>query len=70
MPIKFVERHALALGETGDGQHYIAMELVEGETLRQRLSTARWSVRESRRISRLTQRVGFSIFRRTKFRSS
>ena len=36
-----------ALGETSDGQHYIAMEYVEGETLRQRLSTARLSIREA-----------------------
>ena len=27
-----------ALGETSEGQHYIAMEYVEGETLRQRLA--------------------------------
>jgi serine/threonine protein kinase/Tol biopolymer transport system component len=36
-----------ALGETSDGQHYIAMEYVEGETLRQRLSTTRLSIREA-----------------------
>ena len=36
-----------ALGETSDGQHYIAMEHVEGETLRQRLSTTRLSIREA-----------------------
>src|SRR5215216_7679939 len=34
-----------ALGETNDDQHYIAMEYVEGETLRQRLSTTRPSIR-------------------------
>jgi serine/threonine protein kinase len=39
--------HIYALGETGDGQHYIAMEYVEGETLRQRLSTSRLTIRES-----------------------
>jgi eukaryotic-like serine/threonine-protein kinase len=37
----------LALGETDDGQHYLAMELVEGETLRHRLSVARLSIREA-----------------------
>jgi len=37
----------LALGETADGQHYIAMEYVEGQTLRQRLSTSRLTIRES-----------------------
>ena len=36
-----------ALGETDDAQHYIAMEYVEGETLRQRLSTTRLSIREA-----------------------
>ena len=36
-----------ALGQTSDGQHYIAMEYVEGETLRQRLSTTRVSIREA-----------------------
>ena len=36
-----------ALGETSEGQHYIAMEYVEGETLRQRLSTTRLTIRES-----------------------
>jgi eukaryotic-like serine/threonine-protein kinase len=29
--------HIYALGETGDGQRYIAMELVEGHTLRDKL---------------------------------
>ena len=29
--------HIYALGQTADGQRYIAMELVEGETLRARL---------------------------------
>jgi serine/threonine protein kinase/Tol biopolymer transport system component len=37
----------LALGETSDGQHYIAMEYVEGETLRQRVSASRFSIRDS-----------------------
>jgi eukaryotic-like serine/threonine-protein kinase len=41
----------LALGETSEGQHYIAMEYVEGETLRQRLSTARLTIRESLEIA-------------------
>src|ERR671912_47033 len=36
-----------ALGETTDGQHYIAMEYVEGETLRRRLATSRLSVRQA-----------------------
>ena len=36
-----------ALGETSEGQHYIAMEYVEGETLRQRLSTTRLSIHEA-----------------------
>jgi serine/threonine protein kinase len=36
-----------ALGETSEGQHYIAMEYVEGETLRQRLSSALLSLREA-----------------------
>jgi eukaryotic-like serine/threonine-protein kinase len=35
----------LVLGETGDGLRYIAMEYVEGETLRQRLAGARLSIR-------------------------
>ena len=36
-----------ALGETSEDQHYIAMEYVEGETLRQRLSTIRLSIPEA-----------------------
>jgi eukaryotic-like serine/threonine-protein kinase len=36
-----------ALGETSEGQHYIAMEYVEGETLRRRLASARLSLREA-----------------------
>jgi serine/threonine protein kinase len=36
-----------ALGETLDGQHYIAMEYVEGETLRGRLVSARLTIREA-----------------------
>src|SRR5262245_4905858 len=39
--------HIYALGETPDGQRYIAMELVEGETLRHRLSAIRLSIREA-----------------------
>lgn len=35
----------LAVGETGDGLRYIAMEYVEGETLRQRLAGTRLSIR-------------------------
>src|SRR5918993_5092770 len=31
----------LALGETPDGQHYIAMEYVDGETLRKRIAGGR-----------------------------
>jgi eukaryotic-like serine/threonine-protein kinase len=37
----------LALGETAEGQHYIAMEFVEGETLRRRIATGRPTLRES-----------------------
>jgi eukaryotic-like serine/threonine-protein kinase len=33
--------HIYALGAAADGQHYIAMEYVEGETLRQRLTRGR-----------------------------
>ena len=36
-----------ALGQTSDGQHYIAMEHVDGQTLRHRLSTSRLTIRES-----------------------
>ncbi len=37
----------LALGQTADGQHYIAMEYVEGETLRKRLASAHLTIRDS-----------------------
>ena len=43
--------HIYAVGETADDQHYIAMEYVEGETLRQRLWTTRLSLREALEIS-------------------
>src|SRR4051812_40095977 len=33
--------HIYSLGETSDGQRYIAMEYVDGETLRRRLTTSR-----------------------------
>ena len=36
-----------ALDQTSDGEHFIAMEFVEGQTLRQRLTTSRLSVREA-----------------------
>jgi eukaryotic-like serine/threonine-protein kinase len=36
-----------ALGETADGQRYIALEYVEGETLRRRIAAARLTVRAS-----------------------
>src|SRR5215210_9262077 len=36
-----------ALDQTSDGQHYIAMEYVEGETLRQRLATSKLSMQEA-----------------------
>src|SRR5918993_5642504 len=36
-----------ALDHTSDGQHYIAMEYVEGDTLRRRLTTSRLSIREA-----------------------
>jgi serine/threonine protein kinase/Tol biopolymer transport system component len=36
-----------ALGETEEAQHYIAMEYVEGDTLRQRLATSRLTLREA-----------------------
>jgi len=40
--------HIYALGQSAEGQHYIAMEYVEGQTLRQRLQTAgRLPFRES-----------------------
>ena len=37
----------LALGETADGVHYIAMEYVEGETLRKRIAGVRHTIREA-----------------------
>ena len=33
-----------ALGETSEGEHYIAMEYVEGETLRRRLARSRLTI--------------------------
>jgi serine/threonine protein kinase len=39
--------HIYALGQTREGQHYIAMECVEGETLRKRLSSSRLAIREA-----------------------
>jgi eukaryotic-like serine/threonine-protein kinase len=36
-----------ALDQTSEGQHYIAMEYVEGETFRRRLTTSRLSAREA-----------------------
>ena len=43
--------HIYALGQTSDGQHYIAMELVEGQTLRSRLHTGRISIKDALRIA-------------------
>ena len=43
--------HIYALGETEDGAHFIAMELVEGETLRERLRRAPLSVRGATTIA-------------------
>src|SRR5829696_8915502 len=37
----------LALGETSDGEHYIAMEYVQGETLRKRTAGVRHTIREA-----------------------
>jgi eukaryotic-like serine/threonine-protein kinase len=37
----------LALGETAEDQHYVAMEYVEGETLRRRIAAGRLTIRES-----------------------
>jgi len=39
--------HIYALGQTADGQHYIAMEYVEGETLRKRLTTSHLTTRDA-----------------------
>jgi eukaryotic-like serine/threonine-protein kinase len=41
--------HIYALGETA-GRHYIAMEYVEGQTLRKRLATSRVTIREALEI--------------------
>jgi serine/threonine protein kinase len=40
-----------SLGETSEGQHYIAMEYVDGVTLRDRLSASRLSIREAVEIA-------------------
>jgi serine/threonine protein kinase len=42
----------LSLGDTPDGEHYLAMEYVEGQTLRQRLSTGRMTLHEVLDVSR------------------
>jgi serine/threonine protein kinase len=43
--------HIYALGQTSDGQHYIAMELVEGQTLRVRLHSERISIKDALHIA-------------------
>jgi serine/threonine protein kinase len=43
--------HIYALGQTSDGQHYIAMELVEGQTLRARLHAERISIKDALSIA-------------------
>jgi formylglycine-generating enzyme required for sulfatase activity len=43
--------HIYALGQTADGQRYIAMELVEGETLRARLRSSHLSLPEAIRFA-------------------
>ncbi len=40
-----------ALGQASDGQYYIAMEYVEGGTLRQRFSTTRLSIHEALEVA-------------------
>src|SRR5918993_5552547 len=40
-----------ALDQTSNGQHYIAMEYVDGETLRRRLTTSRLTLREALNIA-------------------
>ena len=43
--------HIYALGQTADGQRYIAMELVEGETLRARLRSGHLPLPEAIRFA-------------------
>ena len=43
--------HIYALGQASDGQHYIAMELVEGQTLRTRLHAERISIKDALHIA-------------------
>ena len=43
--------HVYALGQTADGQRYIAMELVEGTTLRDRLLASHLSVTDALKIA-------------------